>query len=578
MNNLADRVYRLFSWKSPQHYTSAHQNEFEISSEVGRNHTATRTTASGTGGSSEQSDSSELINLSMPSPPQSRRSSSLSWLSSSSQTNARQNGSSNPDSSRALLLNDLNRNNDRGGGGGVSEASSSGPVNNNNNNATSNSSNVTQFQIPVTNSNTNSELQQNTSTNIVSFGVSQHNSSSNSENSRSIMNNNRRHSSSSSSSRRHRSSRSSRSSNNNNNSNNQSNSLQLLFQNSFNTSSNQSNANASANNSNNLYDLFNSHKKRERNLLSACCSVFCITILAVSLVETRWFYLNGGGCNLNYIGVGHFFAPGRLEYQIELSKVTKNEIIVYNFILPNGLVLKNCANREILIIMRTIIAFVFLAIFSSCLGLILDTFGCMHLCFKLTRRHGIFHILTVVLCLAINGFCFWISERMAEQQFETRLKKGKKIDISFDVSYYLIVLASGMSILATAFTLIRRYSSDEDEQLERLLEEYTGFEDPVHLERSLPATAEPALQHHSLVRNNLASPCHNQDYYFFNTHATSGSNPPPPPATPPPQLHQSHHHHHQQQQQTNLINFSPITNSLEPPPPYNSLNDSNLIV
>ena len=82
--------------------------------------------------------------------------------------------------------------------------------------------------------------------------------------------------------------------------------------------------------------LFNS-KRVERNLLSASCAVFCIAILAVSLVETRWFYLNGGGCNVNYLGVAHFFAPGRLELQIEMSKVTKNEITVYSFILPNGL-------------------------------------------------------------------------------------------------------------------------------------------------------------------------------------------------------------------------------------------------
>lgn len=81
-----------------------------------------------------------------------------------------------------------------------------------------------------------------------------------------------------------------------------------------------------------------SAKRTERNILSASCAVFCISILAVSLVEIRWFYLNGGGCNVNYIGVAHFFAPGRLEYQFELSKVDRSkEITVYKFILPNGL-------------------------------------------------------------------------------------------------------------------------------------------------------------------------------------------------------------------------------------------------
>lgn len=225
--------------------------------------------------------------------------------------------------------------------------------------------------------------------------------------------------------------------------------------------------------------------------------------------------------------------------------------------------------------MRATIAFVFLAIFSSCIALILDTFGCMRPGVKLIRRHGVFHILTVVFCLIINGFCFWISEKMYEQQNETREKKGKKIDITFDVSYYLIVLASGLSILATAFTLIRRYPTDEDEQLERLLEEYTGFEEPVHLERSLPAITQPCNtqlsasclnpnQAQSTILNNLLGTNTYGQYGNF-TLTRSGSSRqnlplPPPPATPPPALH------------VNISNPNARRNSNssvdQPPPPY----------
>lgn len=317
-------------------------------------------------------------------------------------------------------------------------------------------------------------------------------------------------------------------------------------------------------------NLFSS-KRAERNILSASCAVFCIAILAVSLVEIRWFHLDGGGCNVNYIGVAHFFAPGRLEYQLEMSKVDRSkELTVYKFILPNGLVLKNCANREIMLIMRAVIAFVFLAIFSSCIGLMLDTFGCMKSGVKLIRRHGLFHILTVVFCLIINGFCFWISEKMYEQQNDTRGKKGKKIEISFDVSYYLIVLASGLSILATAFTLIRRYPTDEDEQLERLLEEYTGFEEPVHLERSLPARAYPSacqqfnnLSNQSIINNILNGTTNGQmagNYILPRLSSRLQQHqqgpPPPPPETPPPPLH------------VNISNPNNRSSNSEPPPPY----------
>ena len=195
------------------------------------------------------------------------------------------------------------------------------------------------------------------------------------------------------------------------------------------------------------------------------------------------------------------------------------------------------------------------------------------------RRNAVFHIMTVIFCLIINGFCFWLTEKMQDQQNETRSKKGKKILVQFDVSYYLIVIASGLSILATAFTLIRRYPSDEDEQLERLLEEYTGFEEPIHLERSLPASVvvpqhqnqEPPsfISTINPVSSNLSQEILNQDYYFYNVspidnNSSNNNNtrqinssrnnrviPPLPPATPPPQL------------SNNLI-----LNANEPPPPY----------
>jgi hypothetical protein len=132
----------------------------------------------------------------------------------------------------------------------------------------------------------------------------------------------------------------------------------------------------------------------------------------VSLIEIRWFYLNGGGCNVNYLGAAHFFSPGRLQYQLELSKVTKSEVRVYTFTLSNGLELRNCANREIMLIMRTCIAFVFLAVFSACCGLMLDTFGSMKPGVRMLRRNAVFHIITVLFCLIVNGFCFWMSEKM----------------------------------------------------------------------------------------------------------------------------------------------------------------------
>jgi len=51
---------------------------------------------------------------------------------------------------------------------------------------------------------------------------------------------------------------------------------------------------------------------KERNYASAVCSMFAVALLAVSLSDYRWFWLNGGVCNSKYIGLNMFFSIGKL--------------------------------------------------------------------------------------------------------------------------------------------------------------------------------------------------------------------------------------------------------------------------
>jgi hypothetical protein len=136
---------------------------------------------------------------------------------------------------------------------------------------------------------------------------------------------------------------------------------------------------------------------------------------------------------------------------------------------------------------------------------------------------------------------------MNEQQNETRAKKGKKVEVSFDLSYYLVVMASGLCVLASAFTLIRRYPSDEDESLERIFDEYTGLDDPLHMERSLPST-QPLLDL-AYLNGHLMNGAEDEQTQSLLM-GQRGSYLPPPPSTPPPSLHPTAY------------------NSVEPPPPY----------
>lgn len=64
--------------------------------------------------------------------------------------------------------------------------------------------------------------------------------------------------------------------------------------------------------SNNRADEISHIRKYERNYPSAICSMFAIATLVVSLFDYRWFWVNGGRCNVKYIGLNMFFALGKL--------------------------------------------------------------------------------------------------------------------------------------------------------------------------------------------------------------------------------------------------------------------------
>lgn len=101
------------------------------------------------------------------------------------------------------------------------------------------------------------------------------------------------------------------------------------------------------------------------------------------------------------------------------------------------------------------------------------------------RRHAFWHILSgssstfdnlivlsvgffsVLLCTVVTGLCFWVSELIYDIQDRNRSKIGKKVEVQFDVAYYLIVISSALSLLASAFALLRRYPTAEEEHLER---------------------------------------------------------------------------------------------------------------
>ncbi len=80
--------------------------------------------------------------------------------------------------------------------------------------------------------------------------------------------------------------------------------------------------------------------------------------------------------------------------------------------------------------------------------------------------------------MTINGFSFLVTQLLEGLQNDTKVHKYSKVEIGFDVSFYLIAAAGGMSVIAAACNLLRRYPpyDNNSEQRENLLDDYDGMD------------------------------------------------------------------------------------------------------
>lgn len=80
--------------------------------------------------------------------------------------------------------------------------------------------------------------------------------------------------------------------------------------------------------------------------------------------------------------------------------------------------------------------------------------------------------------MVINGFCYWVTEQVKELQKTTRMHLGSKVEVGFDISFYLVAGAGAISVIATACNCLRRYPPIDMDDQANLLEDYDGFEPP----------------------------------------------------------------------------------------------------
>uniref|UniRef100_A0A8C5PFM2 Transmembrane protein 127 transmembrane region domain-containing protein n=1 Tax=Leptobrachium leishanense TaxID=445787 RepID=A0A8C5PFM2_9ANUR len=173
-------------------------------------------------------------------------------------------------------------------------------------------------------------------------------------------------------------------------------------------------------------------KQPERSLASALPGALSITALCTALAEPAWLHIHGGTCTRQELGVADVLGSEDPE-----------------------LLTDYCMNKQTILLLRVIAGFCFLGIACSMTAFLLDVFGPKHPALKITRRYAFAHILTVLQCATVIGFCYWASELI----------------LALQQHFYLVAGAGGASILATAANLLRHYPTEEEEQALELLSE-----------------------------------------------------------------------------------------------------------
>lgn len=127
-------------------------------------------------------------------------------------------------------------------------------------------------------------------------------------------------------------------------------------------------------------------------------------------------------------------------------------------------------------------------------------FALLVVCFCSVMFHNCYPLISpVVMCLAIDMFAYWITTDVEKLQKASRVFEGSKVEVTFDVSFYLITAAGGMSVIATACNCLRRHSSYEMSESSRHAADHIYFDD---VEALLPPS--PTSEHSS--QSNLPPP------------------------------------------------------------------------
>jgi len=141
----------------------------------------------------------------------------------------------------------------------------------------------------------------------------------------------------------------------------------------------------------------------------------------------------------------------------------KKQKVPHLFLHNSNFNLKNCITSEIAHLQRWIITLCFLAITMNLCQFFLDTLGTKKDWINSVRRHALGSIFGVICCISVIGIVYMISDLLEQDQrksFNKNVFIGEhhvpRIQVHFELSYYLIGVAGLLGLIATALNLFTR--------------------------------------------------------------------------------------------------------------------------
>lgn len=201
-------------------------------------------------------------------------------------------------------------------------------------------------------------------------------------------------------------------------------------------------------------------KRKEGNFLTAISCMFVVVLVCTSLAEPHWFYLIGGKCvdyagqPVNYLGVKLFFYPGYFNMAHASTVQT-----VYHYGSADNEVLIDCVTPSLVLTMTIIIALCALVVVFSLVAFVLHLLGSSHRILRMLRVNAIFSIVSVLICIIINGLSYLAVEQMTHYFQINPFREGSRVDVEFSLGFYMITAAGVVSILGVACNLLRRTAS-----------------------------------------------------------------------------------------------------------------------